>query len=533
MVELLTRGSRRHGLSRALVPGSRRHFTGLRKTMAFLLVLFACFAGPMSQAAHATSTVDQFVANTIGHELSNAQGTFPGECVSLVSQYLLQVHGITTGAWGNAIDYQAGGSGGNHLSDNGFSWSTDQSFANGDILVWGQNAGAGTGPYGHVGIWYGGKVYDQNDGRHSPAIVAGYSTFWTGGYLGHWRKGTVTPPFTVSAKSSFSTGEHIVINWSSWPGATKYGLTVWKPPYSNDAGVVWDNYVWGNSQDIGTLPAGTYQIHMAAYTGSTLSTLSNYLDFTVVDQPANTYALTYAAGSGGTISGTSPQTVPSGGSGTAVTAVANSGYHFVNWSDGSTANPRTDTNVTANMNVTANFAANPITTYTLTYLAGYHGTVFGNLSQTVNSGGSGTAVTAYHFVNWSDGSTANPRTDANVTANMNVTANFASPLAVSIVKSPAGNAYTVHRYRGVASWTFGGQMTASNGPVTRTRIMLQTSANGRNWSNCIQLRTDSSGKVSIVVTWKKAGTCYLRWSFAGDDGWYLPATSTATKVTIK
>ena len=418
----------------------------------------------MSQAAHATSTVDQFVANTIGHELSNAQGTFPGECVSLVSQYLLQVHGITTGAWGNAIDYQAGGSGGNHLSDNGFSWSTDQSFANGDILVWGQNAGAGTGPYGHVGIWYGGKVYDQNDGRHSPAIVAGYSTFWTGGYLGHWRKGTVTPPFTVSAKSSFSTGEHIVINWSSWPGATKYGLTVWKPPYSNDAGVVWDNYVWGNSQDIGTLPAGTYQIHMAAYTGSTLSTLSNYLDFTVVDQPANTYALTYAAGSGGTISGTSPQTVPSGGSGTAVTAVANSGYHFVNWSDGSTANPRTDTNVTANMNVTANFA---------------------------------------------------------------------SPLAVSIVKSPAGNAYTVHRYRGVASWTFGGQMTASNGPVTRTRIMLQTSANGRNWSNCIQLRTDSSGKVSIVVTWKKAGTCYLRWSFAGDDGWYLPATSTATKVTIK
>ncbi len=35
----------------------------------------------------------------------------------------------------------------------------------------------------------------------------------------------------------------------------------------------------------------------------------------------NTYTLTYTAGSGGTITGTSPQTVDHGASGTAVTAV--------------------------------------------------------------------------------------------------------------------------------------------------------------------------------------------------------------------
>ncbi|MDD5559066.1 choice-of-anchor tandem repeat GloVer-containing protein [Candidatus Methylomirabilis sp.] len=75
------------------------------------------------------------------------------------------------------------------------------------------------------------------------------------------------------------------------------------------------------------------------------------------------YTLTYTAGANGTISGTSPQTVASGGSGTAVTAVPNTGYHFVSWSDGSTANPRTDSSVTANVTVTANFAS---TTYTLT-----------------------------------------------------------------------------------------------------------------------------------------------------------------------
>ena len=81
----------------------------------------------------------------------------------------------------------------------------------------------------------------------------------------------------------------------------------------------------------------------------------------------NTYTLTYTAGANGTITGTSPQTVNYGASGTAVTAVPSTGYHFVNWSDASTANPRTDTNVTGDISVTANFAIN---TYTLTYYAG-------------------------------------------------------------------------------------------------------------------------------------------------------------------
>ena len=47
--------------------------------------------------------------------------------------------------------------------------------------------------------------------------------------------------------------------------------------------------------------------------------------------------------------------------------MAATGYHFVPWSDASTANPSTDTNVTANITVTASFAIN---TYSLTYTAG-------------------------------------------------------------------------------------------------------------------------------------------------------------------
>src|SRR5262249_27856556 len=43
----------------------------------------------------------------------------------------------------------------------------------------------------------------------------------------------------------------------------------------------------------------------------------------------NDYTLTYTAGPNGNIQGTSPQTVTHGGSGTAVTAVPATGYHFV------------------------------------------------------------------------------------------------------------------------------------------------------------------------------------------------------------
>ena len=115
--------------------------------------------------------------------------------------------------------------------------------------------------------------------------------------------------------------------------------------------------------------------------------------------------LTYLAGANGAISGATPQVVSYNASGTAVTAVPNTGYHFVNWSDGSTANPRTDTNVKSNLTVTANFAIN---SYTLTYLGGASGNISGIATQTVNYGASGTAVTpvpntGYHFVNWSDG----------------------------------------------------------------------------------------------------------------------------------
>ena len=67
-----------------------------------------------------------------------------------------------------------------------------------------------------------------------------------------------------------------------------------------------------------------------------------------------------------------------------IAVTANAGYHFVNWSDGSTANPRTDTNVHANVSVTANFAVN--TAYTVTPSSSGNGTIAPSTPQTVSSG---------------------------------------------------------------------------------------------------------------------------------------------------
>lgn len=80
--------------------------------------------------------------------------------------------------------------------------------------------------------------------------------------------------------------------------------------------------------------------------------------------------------------------------------------HFVRWSDGNTENPRLVT-VEDNVSYTAEFEPN---LYTLTVLAGEHGSVSGGGSYTYTFATiTATADEHYHFVRWSDGDTHNPR----------------------------------------------------------------------------------------------------------------------------
>lgn len=72
------------------------------------------------------------------------------------------------------------------------------------------------------------------------------------------------------------------------------------------------------------------------------------------------YTLTYSAETGGSLTGSTSQTVISGGNGSAITAVADSGYTFSKWSDDVTENPRTDSSVANNITVSAVFTQNTV-----------------------------------------------------------------------------------------------------------------------------------------------------------------------------
>ncbi|MFA6291294.1 MAG: LamG-like jellyroll fold domain-containing protein, partial [Victivallales bacterium] len=71
-----------------------------------------------------------------------------------------------------------------------------------------------------------------------------------------------------------------------------------------------------------------------------------------------THAVTFVEGTNGTISGTKIQTVDDGADCTAVTAVPNPGYKFINWTGDfiGTTNPLTISNVTESKTITAIFA---------------------------------------------------------------------------------------------------------------------------------------------------------------------------------
>ncbi len=103
-------------------------------------------------------------------------------------------------------------------------------------------------------------------------------------------------------------------------------------------------------------------------------------------------------------------------------SIPNEHYHFTQWSDGNTDNPRTVV-LTCDTAFTAEFKPAP---NTVTVYAGEHGSV--------NGGGTydyGTTVTltakpnfGYHFTRWSDGNTDNPRTIV-LTCDTTFTAEFA------------------------------------------------------------------------------------------------------------
>ena len=121
-----------------------------------------------------------------------------------------------------------------------------------------------------------------------------------------------------------------------------------------------------------------------------------------------------------------------------LTATANSGYRFTQWSDGNTENPRTII-VTENKTYTAEFE---VETFTIT-----------TASEVPSMGGVKVTLTAepiegFEFVEWTDGNTDNPRI-LTLTENIEVYARFqiaqgGNPVDLETSKISSANIYTTN-----------------------------------------------------------------------------------------
>lgn len=215
--------------------------------------------------------------------------------------------------------------------------------------------------------------------------------------------------------------------------------------------------------------------------------------------PEATFTVQYSAGANGRIEGNTDQTVSTGDDAETVTAVPNSGYIFLKWSDGVTTVTRTDTNVTADISVTAMFAElnynynfNKVY-YSVEYTAGAGGRIEGEANQSIEFLKSGSKVTAvadesYYFVKWSDGITKAERQDA-PTKNISVSAIFAKYYVVQYLSDKGGSV------RGEIY-----QLVADGKATQEVRAVADHGYYFEKWSDGETSPTRSEKKVSDDVT---------------------------------
>lgn len=153
--------------------------------------------------------------------------------------------------------------------------------------------------------------------------------------------------------------------------------------------VSWDDNVTDNPRTITVNGNVTYTAKFAA--------LQNY---TITVESANP-AMGTVEGSGTFMEGTVIN----------ISATPLTGYYFIGWTDGNADNPRSIT-VTQNATYIAQFATNPVQTFTLTVMCdSEQGSTIGSGTYTAGSTATIAAFpnSGYLFDKWNDGNTENPR----------------------------------------------------------------------------------------------------------------------------
>ncbi len=142
------------------------------------------------------------------------------------------------------------------------------------------------------------------------------------------------------------------VNYGSGDGSYAAGTTIVISADVPIAGKIFDKWT-GDTQCLTNIGSASTIVTMPS---ANIAVTATYKDL-----PANTYSVMFIAGPGGTVNGTNPQAIVSGGSSAAVRAVPLSGYKFMNWTGtlgfNSGSNPLVVENIKSSMNFTANFTS--------------------------------------------------------------------------------------------------------------------------------------------------------------------------------
>ena len=223
------------------------------------------------------------------------------------------------------------------------------------------------------------------------------------------------------------------------------------------------------------------------------------------------------------------QTVEHGANATVV-ATPKAAYNFAGWYNGTTkvsSNASYTFAVTANISLTAKFT---IKTFTTTTANSTGGTASVNKSS-VEYGGSAiwtaTPSTGYNFSKWSNGSTANPLTVSNITANTHITPVFVLK-SYTVTWNPNGGSVSptsTTKTHGSTLGTLPTPTRAANAQYTYTFKGWFTAATG---GTQVSASTTVTGNVTYYAQWTANIRSYTA-TFNGNGGG-TPSPSTITKT---
>ena len=227
--------------------------------------------------------------------------------------------------------------------------------------------------------WYSDASRTNFVGTGNPRSVnpSATTTYYAFNYNGNFSSGYSSVAITVNQPASQPATASVVVP------ANADGLTTANLNWGQSTGDGTITYYWSlgttstSSYESGYTVRGQTTNPTITATGTGLAKSTGYYLSVKASNSCGTSAYKrseifrtnneriYVAGSNGKVGTTSSgsdasitQYTAYMGDGTAIYAVPDAGYNFVNWSDGVTANPRTDLDATTSYTVTANFAPN-------------------------------------------------------------------------------------------------------------------------------------------------------------------------------